>query len=103
MAHWKVDVARARWRGDLLEIAAAGLRSIGDEVNAATKDAEAALHREFADVCERFETERTEATKLALIALRSHWRAIGEALGKPPVLVVNNFSEPSDDDLIGAK
>jgi hypothetical protein len=109
MAHWKTDVARARWRADLFEYAAAALRSVGFTQEADGKDAKAHNAREFADACERFEVLREsekgsaayDAAREAFLEIRSARRAAGA--NEPAVKTINNFSEPSDDELLGVQ
>lgn len=110
MSEWQVDVARARWRADLWEYTAAALDSVGLTDDADAKRAKIKNAREFADACERFETLKAtardtpeyEAARAEFIALRTARRvAKGGPVDNARISSVNNFSEPSDDELVG--
>lgn len=122
------DARRAAWRADLLEHGANGLRKFGDTTNADTKVAEAALHREFAMMTDNLHAARTamesamkfdkaagrmlcsdpklveaeRAAQLDIAHAREYWANVGAASGTFQTgSVVNNFMEPSDEELIG--
>jgi hypothetical protein len=105
---WQEDVARARWRADLLELGAEGHRSFGDNVNADSKADQAELERDYAAAIEKFETARGDlkakspefrAAAQELFEERSRIRRAKADLGIGPVSVANNFSEPTAQEL----
>jgi hypothetical protein len=105
MSH--TDAARARWRADLREFGAGALDSAGLSDMAAEHLAEAASLRTYADLMVDLATAKDafaalpEAAALAVVkdtvvAFRRNRRTVGP----PTVGLVNNFSEPSDAELI---
>lgn len=105
----KVDIARARWRADLLDYDAAVYDSVNKPDIAAAKRDEAELHRTYADVTERYETAvaehgtrapETDAAALELREFRALWRGVYLSTGGTTASVVNNFAEPSARELL---
>ena len=101
-------IARCLWRADLLDYTAAGLASFGDQTGAAAKTAEAELQRlEAANAQALLDARVSEdvaavrAASDACRAGRSYWRQIKEMVGPDGIQTINNFSEPSDDELVG--
>lgn len=110
MTTWQADVARARWRADLLDYGAAGHEGFGDTSTADQKRAEAERMRAFADANEEYENAihgldrnsdefRRAQEKFVAARLASRMKRLDEGVS---VAVVNNFPEPSDDELLGA-
>lgn len=92
------QIARARWRADLLDYTAAQLDTIGHTRQANEKRADAALHREFAELVEASEASGDLSE---LVTVRKRWREIGEAAGRrgrdPHIL--DDFAEPTLEEL----
>jgi hypothetical protein len=105
----EATIARLRWRSDLLDYSAASLATT-DLNAAATKVTAAAQMREEADLIERLTTAKASGNKgdirTAAVALRAHrqfWRTAAEMNGtRASGGVLDNFTEPSDTELIGA-
>lgn len=104
-----VHVERCKWRADLHEFAAAGHESFGDTVTAEGKRNEAANLRREAELSERYvaakESGDQDLTDLLAGELREHRRQWREARsdparGVPSVSIVNNFAEPSAEELL---
>lgn len=104
-----VYAARCNWRADLHEYAAAGHESFGDATTAAGKRNEAENLRREADLATRYvaakEAKDGPLADLLCAELREHRRQWREsrsdpARGVPSLSVVNNFSEPSDAELL---
>jgi hypothetical protein len=97
------DARRARWRADLHEYGADALASAGLTQMAETSIKSAASLRQYADLMDRLTAAKAGTDKNALrevkievIAFRKEQREHG--IARPGVL--NDFAEPSDDDLI---
>ena len=97
------DAARARWRADLHEYGAAALRVGGLNDMAAQSDAKAASLREYADLLddlaaakEAGDPDELRAVKQQVLAFRQAARSSNDI--RPGVM--DNFTEPSDDELI---
>lgn len=123
-----VEVARARWRADLLRFDAAERQRIAGSdpsptalaiaADAAVKEAEATIHLDVADAEERLAAAKGErdadptneaanrrltAAARDLADLRAYWRGIGEATGKRTgVMTVDNFPEPTNEEVIAS-
>lgn len=121
-------VARARWRADLLNLAAADHRRIaGDDpsptaqallADATRKEAEATIHLDHADAAQKLAEakaalEANPGNEAAIAAqhqaaqeitdLRRYWRQIGEATGGVPhVMTVDDFPEPTADEVLAS-
>lgn len=125
----QVNVARGNWRADLLRVHAAELeRIIGDDpspaaasikADADAKRAEADLHetaatleRELDDAKEAAfadpkNVELQDAYRQAaeeITAMRQLWRGVGEVVAGTwrPVMNVDNFPEPSDEEVLAS-
>jgi hypothetical protein len=104
-----VDIARARWRAELLDYDAALYEQIGKPDIADSKRAGAALHRTCADVTERYEQALaahgskhpdTVAAALELRETRRVWRDVYLSFGGTTASVLDNFTEPSARELL---
>lgn len=120
------EIARSRWRADLLQVAAAEIRRIvGSDASEAArtmlaqadqKDAEATIHLDQADAMQTLaeakmaydadpsdDTLQYKRQKAMddIAALWSYWRGIGEAVGSlRSVQTVNDFAEPSTEAVL---
>lgn len=121
-----VEVARARWRADLLRLDAAERQRIAGSdpsptakaiaADASVKEAEATIHLDVAEAEERLQVAKIErdadpkneaaqrryaAAARDLADLRMYWRGIGEVTGKRTgVMTVDNFPEPTNEEVI---
>lgn len=97
------DSARARWRADLHEYGAAALRVGGLTAMADDSDAEAARLRNYADLIDDLAAAKAGTDKVALRnakqAVLAHRQASRSGNAIRPG-IIDNFAEPSDDDLI---
>lgn len=107
----RLQIARGRYRADLLDFAAAAAEEAGLVHDAQAKREDAEMHRAFADAMEDFRTERDavdpgspERTRLneryraRLAGLRGRRDATGRGLMNQPE-VRNNFREPTAEEL----
>jgi hypothetical protein len=108
-------VNRERWRADLEELHAGLLGKVGLVHDLVQKTASAELRRAEADAAEELEVLRAaflakpsdkrarddyKAAGRALHEMRRHWRGLGELAGtRRPVVTLNDFSEPTDEEL----
>lgn len=111
---------RERWRADLRDFHAAAYDKGGLTAEADAKRSEAELGRVYADLCDELEAARAAAldengrsngdaaawrafkdAQAEVRAFRELWRGIGEVTGtrSGKSAVVNNFAEPSDEEL----
>lgn len=123
-----VEVARARWRADLLRLDAAERQRIAGSdssptaqaiaADAMVKEAEATIHLDVADAEERLQVAKAErdadpkdesaqrryaSVTRDLTELRAYWRGIGEATGRRTgVLTVDDFPEPTNEEVIAS-
>lgn len=105
---WQADVARHRWRADILDYGASGHEGFGDQTTADNKRALAQLEREMADAIEAYENgkpdwgtqERWDADE-TLRAERSRIRQARFDLGQSGILAINGYNEPTDEELLG--
>lgn len=106
-----VNAARAEWRADLHEYAAAGKASFGDTAGAEASRREAENLRREADLSLRFVAAKEAHDELQADALaqelrahRQQWRSerSDPARGVPALSILNNFTEPSDSDHLTA-
>lgn len=104
---WKIDVARAEWRAELCQFAAAAADAEGKAVEKDDKlslaeyfTAEAEALRDYhAALGKNPNTKKARAATLTLQQHREFWRGISEYLGNPRITALNDFPEPSADEL----
>lgn len=97
------DAARAKWRADLHEYGSAALRVGGLEAMALDSDAEAARLREYADLLDDLAAAKAGGDPEVLRTVKQQIRAHRQAVRLSNVIrpgVMDNFTEPSDDELI---
>lgn len=104
------DAARCRWRADLHEYGAAAMRSAGLEAMADENAARAVHLREYADLLDELaaakaarEANPSPETREAVkeVSTRIDAFRVAAADNQPPqAAFVNNFSEPTDAELI---
>jgi len=97
------DAARAKWRADLHEYGAAALRIGGLNDMADASDAETANLRAYALLMEELAAAKTGGDAEALRAKKLEVNAFRQAARSSNVVrpgAIDNFAEPSDDDLI---
>lgn len=100
------NAARFRWRADLLDYHAAHLPNF--DTTKDDKQSDAARLREEADLMDAYNAAVAAKSRPAVRALgrqlrevRHAGRLIREARGQSGPAVLDNFSEPSDYDLLG--
>ena len=107
-----VNAARAEWRADLHEYAAAGKAGFGDKAGAEASLREAANLRREAELSLRYVAAKEAKDELQMDSLaaelrahRQQWRSerSDPARGVPALSILNNFEEPSDADHLAAK
>lgn len=119
-----IHAARNRWRAGLLRWHAAELEASVDgavgtvaedlTAQAAAKTAQADLHDEFADADEEYVAKRAglvagtlsraewEAFSVIFTTQRTYWRGVGVMAGTRGQPNLDNFTEPTDDELMEA-
>lgn len=96
------DAARARWRADLHEFGAAALTSAGLTSMADESTTQAVALREYATLMDELAAAKAAGDPVALRAKKIEvmaFRAAERTFGSPRPGVLNNFAEPSDDEL----
>ena len=99
----RYDIARLRWRADLLEHSATQLRTIEHIADAELKESLATTNRKMADAIEDFEdtiaehgrdSDEAQAARLRLAKARHDLRSEGVTAE-----TVSNFQEPAPEEL----
>lgn len=97
------DAARARWRADLHEYGSAALRVGGLEAMAVDSDTEAARLRDYANLLDALAAAKAggdpEVLRTVKQQILAHRQAARSSNAVRPG-VMDNFTEPSDDELI---
>lgn len=97
------DAARARWRADLLEYGAAALAGAGLDRQAEESTIAAAENRWYADLMDELAAAKAGDDPHVLREVKQKvrdYRKNRRESGPPALVSVNNFAEPSDDELI---
>ena len=99
------DARRARWRADLHEYGGAAARAAGLTRLADDSDVAAATNRDYADLMVELAAAKAgtdiaviKEVKTRVVAFRAAWRG---DVDQPRVGIINNFTEPTDAELIG--
>jgi hypothetical protein len=96
------DAARARWRADLREFTGTALRSAGLDAMADQAEAEIRDEREYADLMDELAAAKAGDDRDVLHDVKrrvTDWRRARRTGGVIRPGVVNNFAEPTDDEL----
>ena len=98
-----IEIARSIWRAELCEYSSAALREAGFDNIADEKDSIAKYHRDHAAILQDLfdakasgDPDILSETIVRVAAFRADSRTQGVA--RPGIL--NNFTEPSDDELL---